>query len=150
MAAQEIAWNPKNRLWTSDLLLGIPLIDSQHKQLINELEKFLTAIYHGKDYGKIRGLAAFFQTYTFEHFQSEESFMHKFKYPGVDKQIQQHAIYRESVQKVRQFVRINPASPESLKLVESTMFRWYVGHIKKVDMEFATFLKENDLLKEYN
>ena len=147
MEIHEDTWKPGKQLWSRDLELGIPIIDRQHHQLVNKLGELLTAIHQGKDYEQIRGLVAFLQRYTFEHFQTEESYMHRFRYPQVDEHILTHDAFRNNVLKVKEFVRRQATSPEALQLVESIMLRWFLEHITGMDQEFASFLKKNDLLK---
>lgn len=148
METHEESWKPGESLWSSDLKLGIPVIDRQHHQLVNKLEELLTVIHQGKDYKQIRGLAAFLQRYTLEHFQTEEGYMRKFKYPQVAEHTLTHNAFQDSVVKVKEFVQTHPTSQEAIQIVESTMLRWYVEHITSMDQEFARFLRENDLLEE--
>ncbi len=136
------------RLWSSDLELGIPIIDRQHQQLVNNIEELFFAIKHNKDYDKIRGLTAFIKRYSIEHFQTEEEYMKKFMYPRVAEHTKKHNDFHQTVLKVEEFVRVQATSPVALQIVESLMLRWYVEHIKSMDQEFAGFLRENNLVKD--
>ena len=94
--------------------MGIPIIDRQHQQLVNNLEELLIAIQHGKDYNKIRVLTAFFKRYTLENFQTEEVYMKRFKFPQIAEHTQKHNDFRKSVLKVEEFVRRQATSPVAL------------------------------------
>ena len=148
MKTQEDPWKPGKRLWSQDLETGVPIIDAQHRQLVNKIEELLTAIHSAGSYDELLGLATFLHRYTFKHFQTEEEYMNRFKYPHLKEHCKTHNDFRDSVIKIKEYVLKNPKSPEALRLVEAVVLHWFVEHISNMDQDFAIFLKENDLLKD--
>jgi len=148
MKNTDFTWSPGASLWTPSLQLHIPVIDEQHRQLINKLEELLLAIHRKGDNAHIRGLALFLQRYSLEHFRTEEDYMFKYEYPGTDQHIITHNAFRENIIRVKEFIQRHPTSLEALQLVESIMVRWYLDHIQGIDQQFASFLRDKGVVGE--
>lgn len=67
--------------FTKDLETGNPLIDSEHRQLIDAVNNLLAACSTGKGRAELANTAKFLQDYTAKHFGDEEKLQLQNQYP---------------------------------------------------------------------
>ena len=66
--------------WDSSLETGYEKVDKQHMQLVETLNKLITASKEGKDSEEIFKVLDFLTGYTIMHFKTEEDLMIKYSY----------------------------------------------------------------------
>ena len=133
------------RLWSPNLALGIPLIDGQHRNLVERLEGLLRALQSDRPEHDLRQCLDFVDRYTHEHFHTEERFMAMHSFPGLGAHQKQHREFQATVVKARRFIESNPRSDQSAQLVRSLLVNWYLHHIRGADQEYASFFRGKDL-----
>lgn len=69
------------RTWNESLKIGIPLLDCQHEQLLDQMDQLLTAMDNHKGDQELRSIMGFLKMYTNNHFNYEESCMDSYKCP---------------------------------------------------------------------
>lgn len=62
-------------VWSSEFEVGVELIDRQHRELIDRINKLLAAIREGRGREETFKVMRFLQEYVVEHFSAEERFM---------------------------------------------------------------------------
>ena len=133
-------------LWKSSLELGIPLVDGQHRNLVQHLEALFLSVEQGQPEDKVRSCLMFLEKYTQEHFHTEEQFMQKHGYPGVADHLKAHAQFRSNVKKAGLLIMSDPGSEKSLQLLESMLMNWYMEHIQGMDQKYSMFFRTEELL----
>ena len=125
--------------WTSDIELGHPQIDEQHKRLLllgeALVEPLLDSADHKPGLAQLRALIDFVQ----EHFAFEEGLMRSVGYP----ELEQHAKYHASLlvelrtfyRKTQQGQRTDPAPLIRL------LWDWLIRHIDLADRDFVALLR---------
>ena len=146
MPASELGDSKYRNLWKPSLELGIPLIDGQHRNLVQHLEALFQAVEHGNSQDEIRSCFAFVQRYTNDHFNSEERLMRKHGFPGADVHVEAHARFRETVQKASKLILGDTGSDKALLLLESLLMNWFVEHIQGMDQMYFEFFRMSELL----
>jgi hemerythrin len=131
----------RQALWSDDLKLSIPLIDGQHRNLVARLESLLEALGSRRPASALRESLHFLDSYAREHFHTEERFMKEHGFPGLEAHAGLHRHFRETVHKAEEFIRANPDSEKSLRLVKSVLANWYVQHIRGTDQEYAIYCR---------
>lgn len=127
--------------WTEAQLVGIEIIDKQHKELFLRIDAFVDALGAGKGMEELSGLADFLEKYTEEHFHSEEEFMRRYDYPSMTLHTSAHNSFRNIVKKLKGSVESgNLKRTDSIK-TGAMLGEWWVGHINKVDRELGSYLK---------
>jgi hemerythrin len=76
--------------WTNDLSVGVPVIDGQHKTLVNILNELHDAMKLGNGERVTRALLYKLLDYTREHFAAEEKLMEAAGYPELQEHRLQH------------------------------------------------------------
>ena len=119
------------------LVTGNEMIDSQHKELIDKINKLLDSCETSKDKGVAVKTLDYLADYTEFHFGEEEKLQEEITYPGVEKHKEEH-------EKLRQVVRdlYNAAFVEA---VNKNVVEWLYNHIKTFDRSVAEykFMHEN-------
>ncbi len=70
-------------MWNDNLKIGVSLIDSEHKELCDRIDRLLAACSQGKGSAEISETVDFLQEYTIKHFGDEERLQRSFRLPEV-------------------------------------------------------------------
>ncbi len=124
--------------WTSDMGLGHPQIDEQHKRLLllgeAVVEPLLDSADHKPGLAQLQALIE----YAEEHFAFEERLMRSIGYTEMEQHAKFHASLllelRTFFSRVEQGERTNPA-----KMI-SFLWDWLILHIDSADRELVTWL----------
>lgn len=127
-------------VWNSDLKTGITVIDEQHQELfelVNKLDRFKNT--------KESFLEALIdlQTYVFNHFSTEEDYMKTTNYPEFDLHKASHdkfvADYKAILKKITVVENLVDLGPELIAFVEN----WLEIHYTSDDVKLADYLKKS-------
>ncbi|MFC1572146.1 bacteriohemerythrin [Candidatus Eisenbacteria bacterium] len=135
----------KRMEWSENLALGIALIDEQHKTWIGHLNDVSTALSSAQGPTQIAKTLSFLIDYTGYHFDSEEQYMTKHGYPGLEQHREKHAELRQTLTDLQTDFDDEGATGPLAKAVDTFLGNWLVQHIQDVDQEFGTFLKERGI-----
>ncbi|HZV81838.1 MAG TPA: hemerythrin family protein [Geobacteraceae bacterium] len=128
--------------WNNNLLTGVELIDSQHKELFSRFDSLVAACNQGKGRDEVMRLLQFLDDYIREHFAAEEQLQIRHNYPQYGEHKAQHISFVADVDQLKnQFL----AEGATLPLVIQTnqaLVNWLIRHISSVDLAFARYLKE--------
>jgi hemerythrin len=127
--------------WDDKYCVGIPLIDEQHKKLI----ELTNTLYRGCLVGTDEQKAAYFMKavkdvvdYVKLHFSAEERMLENVKYPQLPRQKKQHETFvKKILSEVKNF-------QEGQKFVINNFVRflrdWILSHIAVEDTQYARFI----------
>jgi len=119
--------------WTRDLESGIPIIDAQHKRIvefINELDDACVTGSTEKTNHVMEGLL----NYTITHFEFEEALLEKADYQFLKAHKRIHEIFMKKVAAIRDRAHQGEnVAPELLKLLKL----WLTSHIKGEDRDYV-------------
>jgi len=125
-------------IWSSRFETGIELIDTQHKELFEAVNKLADSFRAGLAWVQVKESMEFLEQYTFEHFQTEERFMREMDYPGLASHQTEHA---NLMAKVRD-LKLRLANGEPVTMDVTIFFvDWLKQHINDVDMAYVDFVK---------
>ncbi len=82
---------------TKDLETGNKMIDQEHRQLFDALNKLMDACQKGKGRDQIEATAKFLSDYVNKHFSDEEKLQLQTKYPGYQGHKAFHEGYKKSI-----------------------------------------------------
>jgi hemerythrin len=127
--------------WNDDLSVGIEKIDNQHKELIRKLDDLAECILQKKGKNKIGSILRFMEDYGKMHFSTEEEFMSKYNYPGLDEQRMQHEKFNITTAKLIKQLESEKDMESFASSVQRYLIDWLILHIKTSDRKFGEFLK---------
>lgn len=123
--------------WTRELESGIPIIDTQHKRIIdfiNELEDACRTGNKDETSHVMEGLL----NYTVTHFEFEEALQEKAGYPYLKAHRRIHEIFMKKVAEIRDRASHGEdVAPLLLNLLQG----WLASHIKGEDRDYVESVK---------
>lgn len=124
--------------WTSELEIGIGVIDGQHRRIVD----YINAL-HEADKTDNRNLIGVtiehLIDYTYSHFAFEEALMEEAGYEAISIHKGTHQAFRDRVDSIKQrFVAGEQVGAELADLLQS----WLLSHIKSDDTSYAGLVKE--------
>lgn len=134
---------PERIAWADEYMTGVPLIDDQHKILINIINDVHHVLYGKYSRIALQRILLELRGYILYHFSAEELLMTRFKFDSAhpDKQqvhLQQHQGFSEWLDNLEQDIRHN--RPVSLQALFTYLREWLINHILHTDKHFADFL----------
>lgn len=122
-------------IWNNSLSVGIPEIDQQHKQLIEQLNLLVDAMHANSGKEEIQKIVQFLDIYVGKHFSYEEGCMHRYKCPVASENAAAHSQFINTLKRIK--TELNQKGPSLLLAIEvnEQLLDWFVNHIKKTDRE---------------
>jgi hemerythrin len=128
--------------WTEQYETGVPIIDRQHRELFKRIDHLMLALYDGEGIEGLKEIIEFLESYTIEHFHTEEELMVKNKFPDFAKHQEKHQGFRELFNDVkREFDEKGGDSYLAIRL-EKEVRNWWENHILQTDMQYVPYIKE--------
>lgn len=131
--------------WTEQFETGNSEIDSQHKTLINYINRLEEVSYatnpSRQEAEFLLNLVDFVETYTNVHFKHEESCMARFRCPAYQENKTAHAEFSKFFQQFKHRFKTAGCRSEVLKELHDTCRSWIKSHILRVDLRLKPCLK---------
>lgn len=126
--------------WTDDLYTGSPLIDGDHRRLIDLVNAFFQSMQSGQDGGGVSKAMNDLVAYAGEHFGREEAEMQRTQYFAELAHRAEHSKLLKQLLDLKKMLDAggrmnNPAVADFLS-------QWLRDHILTADMKFAAALKQ--------
>jgi hemerythrin len=126
--------------WTDDLSVGVELIDTQHKALIDAVNELFNACSKGLGRKKISETLEFLQNYVVTHFSDEEAVQRKSGYPEYANHKKLHAEFIKSVTTYSQRLETDGPSISLVADFNSFVTNWLIYHISREDKKIGQFI----------
>ena len=124
--------------WSDDYSVGIELLDRQHQQIVDVINRLIQEAKVDVGSETISILLTRLTAYADEHFRMEEQLLQKHEYPGLSEQKNEHLEYRK---KIAHFCLETINHDESVPRDLLRYIRdWWNLHILELDMDFKTYL----------
>jgi len=120
-------------VWSSEFEVGVEMIDHQHRELIDRINKLLAAIREGRGREETFGLVRFLQEYVVEHFSAEERFMRRYHYPDYPAHKEMHDAFIEELNSLVAILEKEGIDSDMVVVVNQKVINWVVAHIFLVD-----------------
>lgn len=121
--------------FTDDYLVGIDLIDREHKELFHIVERanqLVKSFDASSSYDKIMAILQELKSYTKEHFRDEEEYMESIHYEGLDAQRRAHEAFIDKLENVN-LNEIEENPEEYLQKLLEFLLGWLINHILYTD-----------------
>lgn len=137
MRKHHLSWNESSQS------VGIALIDSQHRELIELVNKISDEVVEREQSETIQanlwgGLIQF----AHEHFAFEERLMAEYDFPGMENHIMEH---RKLLQQLNNLIKADLRARHKAALVSAFLTDWTEQHILYADKELGEFLATKGL-----
>jgi hemerythrin len=126
---------------TKDLIVGVKLIDDEHKELIDRINAVLDMGTKSFSDAETKKTVDMLGDYIHKHFSDEEELQRKCGYPKHEWHKGQHKIYIGEFDKLKHEFEKNGASPAFSLALNNSIVGWILRHIKTVDVELGKFYR---------
>ena len=126
--------------WDDNYSMNISIIDKQHKELIDIINKAIAAKQHRNNPEEISEIIYDMTIYAQEHFKTEEAYMEKFNYPEYQYHKQEHLNFSTTT-----LVYGNRENKGGFRVVNEILEflqQWLVHHIQETDKAYTDFLNK--------
>ena len=131
-------------MWNDGYLLGVSIIDSEHRKLFALADDVNEAVIHGDNTRKQKELLARFTDALVTHFEHEEGLMNHYQYPDMEDHVDEHAAFGTQVANMK---RKLDAGAITLPLDAMQSVRnWLDRHIRRYDQLVVRHIKMNDTI----
>lgn len=127
--------------WTSELEIGIEVIDNQHRRIVD----YINALHDAsitKDRKQIGYVIEQLIEYTLSHFAFEEELQEQAGYPFVKAHQKVHQLFARRVGEFQQRFELGEDVSEPLLTLLRT---WLINHIRRDDADYSELVKANVL-----
>lgn len=128
--------------WDKNLEIGIPIIDQQHKKIIEAANAFFLSYKCGGKEKNTEDCLNFLSQYVLYHFQAEEAFQLESQYPEVRPHQAKHKYLTAQVKFHTTRILQSGFDAGIVKQFHDFIQDWIVGHILTDDIAFAKFYRQ--------
>jgi hemerythrin len=130
-------------VWNNAYNIGIPEIDSQHKELIGIINDLTQAHLNSLGQIAVAGILSRLVDYANYHFSIEEQMQTEYKYPHLGKNKTEHKEFIGKLDELKKDVDNN----NLLLLIKTMDFLkdWMITHILGTDKEFSEYLRRIEI-----
>ena len=122
------------------LVTGNEMIDGQHKELIDKINKLLDSCETSKDKLVAIKTLDYLADYTEFHFGEEEKLQEDIQYPGIEAPKKEHDKLREVVKELYEMLEEEEGPSNAfVEQVNRNVIEWLYGHIKTFDRSVAEY-----------
>ncbi|MGC4019054.1 MAG: hemerythrin family protein [Muricomes sp.] len=122
------------------LVTGNEMIDSQHKELFDKINKLLDSCEVGNDRVVAVKTLDYLADYTEFHFSEEEKLQEEIEYPNIEEHKKQHAKLIAVVKDLYEMLEEQEGpSTAFVEQVNKNVIEWLYGHIKTFDRSVAEY-----------
>lgn len=113
------------------LYTGNELIDNEHKELIDRVNKLVESCENGKEKVTAVKTLDFLMDYTDFHFSDEEKLQQEAGYDKLEQHKVQHEDFKKSVDELRQMLEEEEGPTDAfVEAVNKNISQWLVNHIQ--------------------
>lgn len=127
--------------WSDAYRIGIAEIDEQHQGFFDAAHRLYDAIVDFKGKEVVAEVVAFMRGYAERHFKTEEAFMRRHAYPGLDAHMKEHVAFFLRLEELEQdLTLIGPSQGLADRALDITQ-DWLIDHIADEDVLYALHVK---------
>ena len=134
--------------WSGDLISGNPIIDFQHRLVLQALKKLTIQLRAGDGSDAFKEALIFFECYCIEHFGDEEMILAEHRYPDLANHKTEHEHLTAEIGKIKLRYNQDGYSRELGFEYMALISTWLKKHFDKADREIIHFLQDKFPLKK--
>ncbi len=132
-----------NMLWKDKYELGVPLIDTQHKELFRRVESFMQVLRAEDNWDEkipqLNETLEFMKRYVVEHFRAEEEYQQSINYPGYEAHKEVHNGMVDYVKEVSKQYENSNYDEQLMQQFGGRLLAWLINHVAAEDQRIADY-----------
>ncbi len=128
--------------WNTKYALGIPVVDTQHRQLFRLSDELDTALETGIRPEEIDAMLIHMGEYAARHFAMEEKYMAESNYPGLAEQQATHQTFANRFAEIYLNFKEKGLNREIVDTLRRELTDWVREHVTGLDQRFGTYYKD--------
>jgi len=128
--------------WDPSLELGIDLVDSEHKALVECVEDFIRKSEIQDLSGEFNSTLFFLEDYTKKHFADEEMYQKECGYPKYATHKKLHDDLIKDIDELKDRIDIEGVSQEIISSTGQFLLDWVMHHIVEADLVFGEYYRK--------
>ena len=126
----------------SSIETGNRIIDNEHRQLIDAINKMLAACAKpGSADAGAKAALQFVNQYIGQHFSHEQSLQRQYQYPDYERHKGLHEGYKKVVRDLTDEYIKNGSTPLMISKLTTNVGGWLINHIKREDKKLAAYIR---------
>jgi hemerythrin-like metal-binding protein len=125
--------------WRSRYATNIPSLDAHHQGLFKILRMLVESTQKGHAKDDVDATLSFLEDYTRVHFEAEDAFMIRCRFPGAEAHAREHARFSTLLLQMKE--RLSKGDERASGELVPTLSAWLRDHILKQDMALAEHLR---------
>ncbi|MEA4932548.1 MAG: hemerythrin family protein [Lawsonibacter sp.] len=121
---------------------GNQIIDSEHRQLIDAINRLLESCVRGDAASQSEKAIQFLNQYVHLHFSHEEQLQLQYGYPDYARHKMLHEGYKKVVADLTTEYSKQGPSPTMLNKLNTNIGGWLITHIKREDKALAAYIQK--------
>ncbi|HOB34254.1 MAG: hemerythrin family protein [Firmicutes bacterium] len=127
--------------WTDSLSVGVTEIDNQHKELFRQINVLIDACHKGKGAEAVGETLVFLDRYARMHFSTEEGYMERYQYPGLDVHRRQHQEFMDNLAEIRKRFEAEGPGVHIVVITNRILAGWLNTHIRRSDKALGDYIR---------
>lgn len=136
-------------LWKDKYELGVPLIDSQHKELFRRVDLFMQTLRSPVSWEekveKVNETLEFMKAYVVTHFEDEEAYQEKIGYPGLKEHKALHKGMVAYVVEVATQYEQQGYDERLMQQFGGKLLAWLINHVASEDQRIGAYERSKEV-----
>ena len=126
-------------MWKDEYLIGVDVIDTQHKSLFAKTGELIDLSAEGFDENKDRiiEVIVFLKQYALQHFKDEEAYQKEINYSEYNEHQAQHKSFIQTVITSERVLKASNFAEEDVLKFTDTLVKWLVYHVANSDQKIV-------------
>ena len=129
--------------WNYKYSVDIPLIDEQHKKLIEIINKASMVEISSNNPKDVLAILDQMTEYILKHFETEEHYMKKFHFTGYQSHKNEHIDFTNTT--IDYKIRAVGGACQIVSEILDYLMEWLINHIQVTDRKYVDWFKKNGL-----
>lgn len=128
--------------WSDSLNLGIDIIDNQHREIFETINKLMLSFGEGHETDSVYEALEFIESYVHKHFVTEEFYLKKYNYRDTEAHIKMHKAFSDKLSEYKAHYRRSGLSRLAAIEMNDILIQWWNNHILKTDFSYIDCIFE--------
>lgn len=132
-------------MWKEKYKVGVELIDTQHQELFKRVSEFIEVVQDENNWedkiDKVKETMVFMQEYVVTHFNSEEIYQEKIKYPDLESHKKIHSDFKKMVNDYATILERDGYPKKVVQELAGKLMAWLIMHVAQTDQKIGLYVK---------